>query len=230
MVEDFARARAALADRATDSGGIWSNFRKETPDLPEMLWPIVWEKVFEEISQERAQEERAEREAARRRGFIVPAVLGPEFFRPSPGVADLARGATASYEWQRRDELAANYGRAQQRVEDCQDELRRLQEAHAEIIRPDVRLWIGVAVVVIFAAVGVALPMGVMSQGPTDLARVHWLLWPFAAALVILVVYVVAYLASISRRKPPPIDVTTGDAAPAPPEAKSAEPGEPQAT
>jgi hypothetical protein len=96
-------------------------------------------------------------------------------------------------------------------VEDFEDELRRLQEAHAEIIRPDVRLWIGVAVVIIYAAVGVAWPLFVMSEGPTDLAQVRWAIWPFMAALLILIIYVVVYLATITRRKTPPIGAGAGD-------------------
>jgi len=161
VVEEFGRARSALGDRVTESGGRWRNFRKETPDLPEMRWIMVWEKVFEEVSEERAQEERAQREWTQRRyGLTFPAALDSEWLRSQPPIRNPILGPTVSYEWQRRDDLAANYERAQQRVEDYQDELRRLQEAHAEIIRPDVRLWIGVAVVVIFATVGVAWPLG----------------------------------------------------------------------
>jgi hypothetical protein len=68
---------------------------------------------------------------------------------------------------------------ASKRVEYHQDELRRLQQDHAQIIRPDKRLWFGVAALLIFTAVGVAWPIFLMSQGPTDLAQVRLAVWSF---------------------------------------------------
>jgi len=115
-------------------------------------------------------------------------------------------------EVRRYDEARAANERAQQRVEDYEDELRRLREAHAEIVRPDARLWWGVGILIAFAIVGVALPAWVMSQGPKDLATVQWLVYPFGGALAILLAYIVVYLAQLSRRKPPPLEIA-GDAA-----------------
>ena len=40
-----------------------------------------------------------------------------------------------------------------------------------------------------------------MSQGARSPASVRWLFWPFAAALVALIVYIVTYLALLARRK-----------------------------
>lgn len=48
--------------------------------------------------------------------------------------------------------------RAQQQVEDYEDELRRLRESHEEIVRPDARLWWGVVILILFAIAGVGLP------------------------------------------------------------------------
>ena len=107
--------------------------------------------------------------------------------------------------------MAAAYERAQQRVEDYEDELRRLQEEHAEIIRPDKRLWVGVAILTAFAGIGVAWPAYVMSTGPTDLASVREFIWPFYAVLAVLIIYVVMYLFNLSRRKLPTVGGTTED-------------------
>jgi hypothetical protein len=63
----------------------------------------------------------------------------------------------------------------------------------------------GVGIVVVFAVVGVAVPLWVMGQGPGDLASVRWLFWLFAAALaalVALVAYIVVYLALLTRAEP----------------------------
>jgi len=110
-----------------------------------------------------------------------------------------ARGTAA----RRRDGLVTAHQVAQQQVQDYEAESRRLQEAHAEIVRPDARLWWGVGIVVLFAAAGVALPLWIMAQGPKDLASVRWLFWVFACALAALLAYIVVYLADLTRAKPP---------------------------
>jgi hypothetical protein len=220
VVEEFSTARGVLADRVSESGGTWEDFRKETPDLPETSWLPVWAKVFEEVSGYRAVEERARQEAVRRRyGFLGFDPIRPPLTMPVP--PDLAgRAAIASYERQRRDDLAASYQRAQQRVDDYRDELDRLSQAHAEIIRPDKRLWFGVIVLATYAAVGVAWPLFVLSQGPTDLAQVRHFVWLFMGALLILIIYVVAYLVSITRRKLPPVVGSPDDGNRGEPDAK----------
>lgn len=50
-----------------------------------------------------------------------------------------------------------------------------------------------------------------MSRGPTDLARVRWLVYPFGAALLTLLGYIVVYLLQITRRKLPPVDIAADD-------------------
>jgi len=57
-----------------------------------------------------------------------------------------------------------------------------------------------------------------MSQGPADLAQVRWVVWPFMAALLILIIYVVVYLATITRRTAPPVGAAAGDDAVTAPE------------
>jgi hypothetical protein len=55
--------------------------------------------------------------------------------------------------------------------------------------------------VVLLAAVGVALPLWIMAQGPKNLASVRWLFWVFAGALAVLLAYIVAYLVQLTRAK-----------------------------
>jgi len=45
VVEEFARAREALADRISASDDEWDTFRRITPDLPEIRWPHIWKEA-----------------------------------------------------------------------------------------------------------------------------------------------------------------------------------------
>jgi hypothetical protein len=203
--DEFTRAREALAaPMATSPDDDWERFRRTIPDLPDMRWPRVWEEVFDQLAAEHIEEiakKQAAEAAARRRqagpfGFNLPDMSRIRMPPSSDYRATSAR---------RYDDLVAADQRAQQRVEDYEDELRRLREAHEEIVRPDARLWWGVGILVAFAIVGVALPTWIMSRGPGDLAAVRWVVYPFGSALAILLVYIVVYLAQLIRRKPPPI-------------------------
>jgi hypothetical protein len=60
---------------------------------------------------------------------------------------------------------------------------------------------VGCRNLVVFTAVGVALPLWVMSPGPKGLAAVQWAFWPFALALALLVGYIVLYLAQLTGRR-----------------------------
>jgi hypothetical protein len=219
VVEEFSVARRALAGYVPEPDDEWDGFRREASGLPEIRWLRVWRSVFYEITEEHAEEierKRAEQEAARRRsrrynplGFNIPDLSGLQMTPPTDYGVTRAR---------RYDELVAGDERAQQRVEDYEDELRRLREAHLEIVRPDTRLWWGVGILIAFAIVGVAWPAWIMSQGPKDLAAVRWLVYPFGGALAILLAYIVVYLAQLSRRKPPLVEIAGADAAPSEPE------------
>jgi hypothetical protein len=101
----------------------------------------------------------------------------------------------------RSDELLANHARAQQQAEDLEAELRRIEREHAEIARPDARLWWGVVILIIFAVLGVVVPLGVMATGPHDLAPVRWVFWPFILSLAALIGYIVVYLLQLTRTK-----------------------------
>ena len=102
----------------------------------------------------------------------------------------------------RYDELLAAHERATQQVEDYEAELGRLRVDHAEIVRPDVRLWWGIGILIIFTVLGVVIPLVVMAAGPHDLAQVHWVLYLFIVSLAALIGYIVVYLAQLTRKKP----------------------------
>ncbi len=213
VAEEFARARAELAARPIndflDVSG-WDRFRQATHGLLEIRWPRVWRTVFEEMRGDRAEELAAARkQRAARAGPLSALAQLSQVATPDLGMLALAgktdHGAIAA---RRYDDLAAADQRAQQQVEDYQAEFRRLRQAHDEVVRPDVRLWWAAAILVMFAIVGVALPMWVMSRGPDDLARVRWLFYPFAGALAALIIYITVYLVQLTRRKPAPAAAT----------------------
>jgi len=224
VFEECTRARATLGERggAIDQfGGLdaWDDFRRATSDLPEIRWDRVWEDVFDEIKLQRLEEqqaaERREREQRRREreqraesspfglnfpefgGLAEQLATGPNY-SPMAGLIATPRTDYGVTRARREDELRAADDRGRQQVEDYEAELRRLQQAHAEIVRPDARLWWGVGVLGIFAIVGVGLPAWVMSQGPDNLASVRWLFWPFAISLALLIGYIVVYLVKLT--------------------------------
>jgi hypothetical protein len=101
----------------------------------------------------------------------------------------------------RYNDLIATDIRARQRVEDLEEELRRLRQQHTDVIRPDARLWWATAILVTYAIAGVAVPLWVMSEGPASLRAVRWTFWPFAAGLVVLLGYIAVYLFGLTRRR-----------------------------
>jgi hypothetical protein len=146
----------------------WDDFRRATSDLPEICWDRAWESVFDKIKierekqqQERERREREERRCAREEsaksnpfaGLAGLAGLGDfeelsERLKQPPGylerlnLASIVTPTQTDYgaiRARREDELRAADDRARQQVEDYEAELRRLQQDHAEIVRPDAR-------------------------------------------------------------------------------------------
>ena len=101
----------------------------------------------------------------------------------------------------RHDDLVAATVRASQRVEDLEEELRRLRQQHTDVVKPDARLWWAVAILTAYAIAGVAMPLWVMSSGPASLSAVRWTFWPFAAGLAALIAYIAWYLLGLTRRR-----------------------------
>jgi hypothetical protein len=220
---EFVRARATLAEHesAIDQfGGLdaWDDFRRVTSDLPEIRWGRVWEEAFDEIKLEHLEEQAStdRRARARRRrereqrarssplGFNLPDLegLAEQLATPSYALTGLVTPPTTDHgvtRARREDELRTADDRARQQVEDYEAELARLRQAHAEIVRPDARLWWGVGILTGYAIAGVGLPMWVMSRGPSDLSQVRWVFYPFAIGLAALIIYIIVYLAKLTR-------------------------------
>ena len=125
-------------------------------------------------------------------------------------------------EARRHDELIASHERAAQQVEDYEAELVRLRQEHAADRAARCAPAAGIAILDIFTALGVALPLWVMSQGPQNLAPVRWVFYPFAESLAALIIYIVVYLAQLNpremrRRLPRLTDVCLGNGPDEPP-------------
>lgn len=124
-----------------------------------------------------------------------------------PDLSYLAKGLAvrppnvALIDANRHDNLVATAVRASQRVEDLEEELRRLRQQHADVVKPDARLWWAVAILTAYAIAGVAVPLWVMSAGPASLSAVRWTFWPFAAGLAALIAYIAWYLLGLTRRR-----------------------------
>ena len=179
VAEEFTRARSELGPLVRSGDVDWRAFRNVTPGLPEMRWPRVWRRVYGEL------------QAPLRRLNIgsMAADLGA------------AAAGNGTVDARRRDELLARRERTAQQAEDFGAELLRLEQENGEIFTADLRLWSGAGIVVAFAAVGVALPLWIMGQGPKDLASVRWLFWLFAVALTALLGYIVLYLVQLTCAK-----------------------------
>jgi hypothetical protein len=201
VAEEFSRARAELAPRVTSPDSDWWAFRRVTPGLPEIRWPKVWKRVHDEIAMKVAEEEDAQQRSAYRPGSLLPVVGGSAASRRRSNamISSLAVPPAGPIDARRRDDLLARRERAAQQAEDCENELRRLEQDHLEIARPDSRLWWGIAIVVAFVVTGVVFPLWAMAQGVKHLSSVRWMFWPFTGTLVLLVVYMVVYLAQLTR-------------------------------
>jgi len=216
IVEEASRASEAIKSRISDDDLFWSDFRRQ-PDLPDARWPAVWRHVFDTVKKERAEEgqrrRKAEEEARRNAppksaierqvdsmNEMLQHLQHPAMAVPLPPANPPTDHAAT--EARRSDELMAVHTRAQQQVEDYEAELRRLEEDHTEIVKPDARLWWGVGILVVFTICGIVVPVWIMSDGPRNLAPVHWVRYPFLASLAALIVYIVVYLAQLTRRTP----------------------------
>ena len=124
----------------------------------------------------------------------------PDYSYQPPALAIRPPNVTL-IEANRYDDLVATAVRADQRVEDLEEELRRLRQQHADVVKPDARLWWAVAILTAYAIAGVAVPLWVMSYGPTSLSAVRWTFWPFAAGLAALIAYIAWYLLGLTRRR-----------------------------
>jgi hypothetical protein len=213
--EEAAGARETITPRIRSDDVFWSDFRCRCTDLPEIRWPRVWEHVYDGIARERDEAERAAAEARRRAAPPKSPIESQlDMLNEWPRheqqqhalMAKLAVAEPAAdyvaIAARRSDDLRANHERAQQQVGDLEAELRRLEQEHAEIVRPDARLRWGIVILIVFTALGVVLPLRVMASGPHDLASVRWVFYPFIGSLALLIGYIVVYLVQLTRKKP----------------------------
>ncbi len=210
VAEDADRAREAITPRIRSDDVFWSDFRRRCTDLPEIRWPRVWEHVYDGIAREWYAAGDARRRAAPPKS---PMERQLEILNDWPTREQQQRALTAklaviepSADYVavaacRSDDLRANHERAQQQVVDLEAELRRLEQEHAEIVRPDARLWWGVGILIVFTILGVVVPLGGMATGPRDLAPVRWVLYPFIGSLMFLIGYIVLYLIQLTRNR-----------------------------
>jgi hypothetical protein len=214
VVEEVGAAREAIGSRFGSGDVFWSDFRRRHPDLPEIRWPSVWANVYYSVARERDAAEAAAAEARRRAGPPKSTLersldfMNGTMNRGQQQGAYIATFAPprdqtdyGAIEARRADELRASHARAQQQVEDLEAELDRLEKEHAEIARPDARLWAAAVILVILTIVGIVIPLGVMATGPRDLAQVRWVLYPFLGSLALLIGYIVWYLAKLTQTK-----------------------------
>jgi hypothetical protein len=206
----------------------WSNFSRD--DIPALHYPRLAGPIFTRFAQKlasgdeekRRREEKIRRDEEERQRRATTSVspmlgLGTNFrfadsfagmnlFEP-PDYSALTKGLIVRppnamlIEANRHDDLVAAVVRGGQRVEDLEEELRRLRQQHADVIKPDARMWWAVAILTAYAIAGVALPLWVMSNGPVSLSAVRWTFWPFAGGLAVLIGYIAWYLLGLTRRR-----------------------------
>lgn len=136
--------------------------------------------------------------------FRFPGLAANMYNRPSyslPRALAVRPSSAVLIDANRHNDLIAAAVRASQRVEDLEEELRRLRQQHADVFKPDARLWWAVAILTAYAIAGVAVPLWVMSGGPASLGAVRWTFWPFAAGLAALIAYIAWYLLGLTRRR-----------------------------
>jgi hypothetical protein len=210
ITDEFERARKELNEEPVATDIRQDRSERVAPalrDKAQPRWPVVWRKVYVEVkdrpSDTQALASLDKQMAARRRikgELAATSDAQADMFLQDAGWSIPSTG-TDEIEVRRHDELTAADQRASQRVEDLEDEVVRLRQAYDAIVRPDARLWVGVAILVAFAIVGVGIPMWVMSYGPTDLSHVRWTFYPFAIGLVALLAYIVWYLIDLTRKR-----------------------------
>src|SRR5258707_1829330 len=212
---DFDAARNAMdanpptEDELTAAGRGWDDYKQRVVGTrSSRAWQIVFSDQAWELQKERQRERERERRAAQPPGKNPFESLGvkmadlaklsspidPRQYFPEPLVP------TSPIAARRYDEVRAQDERAQQRVEDYENELERLETEHGEIARPTGWLWAAVAILAFFAVIGIGLPVGLMSAGPTDLKSVSWVVVLFLVALAFLLGYIVLYLKQLTRK------------------------------
>jgi hypothetical protein len=188
IIDEFEKARpiiqALLTDQARDDFVEWEDFQlAHRAELPETEWEEVWQDAYETAFLEPDPPQHGANEI----GWSSYGAAALSALRPIP----LDSGILL-HRLNRRTALAEDVARAEQQVEDLQDELDRLKRERKRIVRPKGLGW-GLSVLGYFTVVGVMLPLWLMSRGP-DRLTAHLgevVLWAFLSGLVALLVYMV---------------------------------------
>jgi hypothetical protein len=207
-----------ISERVRAADYEWREFSHD--DMPDLNYQNLAEYIFDVFAEQLAKEDEAKRieemrqpspsgikiadpairlyqsinAASKTKSNMPPDIPFTLFTPPRSDSANLI-------EARRHDDLLESLARAIQRVEDLEEELTRLGQQHADIVKPDIRLWWGVIILIAYAIAGVAVPLWVMSNGPTNLQNVRWIFWPFAIGLALLIGYITAYMITLTNRR-----------------------------
>jgi hypothetical protein len=189
---EFDEARRVLSELVTPrrpgEAADWDAFkRSQRGQLPEMSWEDAWRIVYADLSSPRLPPETVA--LARLASTMVPSVA---VTRPREYVV---------LDVQRRDALQADMSRAEQREEDVEAELARLQLARDAVVRPKGLGW-GLVVLAVFTVVGVIIPVWLLSRAPRLLTvRLgEVVFWLFLAGLLLLLGYMSVLAMRLSGR------------------------------
>src|SRR5215469_10763668 len=169
--QDIDAAKQAIAtnppseDELTDTDG-WDAYRKRVAGTSDSRpWRAVFLLKADELEQER-ERQRREQEQRRGRGAAQQGLIGlprlrfPELgrlafnFPPLPDYGTVLPKMVvppSAISARRRDEIYAEDERAQQRVDDYERELERIDTEHAQIAGPTGWLWAAVVILIVFA-------------------------------------------------------------------------------
>ncbi|WP_343444450.1 hypothetical protein [Micromonospora schwarzwaldensis] len=210
--KDFFDGRMASGDEFTVADweviADWSETRKHLVDLPTTDYPEVWRLAFEEAVEERKAVAKA-REApkkARRGTAGAHQLFGADRWSVPPNLdlTSAVRSIRGPNHVPTRIRLQTKYDRAQQAAEDLEAEVRRAQDAHDQVVRPDKQLWIGLLVLLYPAIVGIVLPVIALSRGPQQFTPyIRFQMHTYFSGLAVLFGYMVYLAARLSRGRHP---------------------------
>jgi hypothetical protein len=214
-------ARQAMADNPPAQDELtahWDGFEEYQKRVHNIkssrAWRLVFDDKADEFYREREREREHERErrqrdqAERPQPSLFPGLKGIDIAGLSSILGSGTGGrsgpklkaATSDTGARRYDEIQAEELRTQQRAEDYENELERLEAEHSQIAGPTGWLWTAVVILISFAMVGIVLPLWEMARGPVDLLAVKWVIWPFFGALAGLLGYMFFYLKRLTGR------------------------------
>lgn len=167
----------------------WQDFVRSFSGVPNTEYSTIWHHALNAVIDERIEDRRRTGEMDQREEMAA-SMPAPSDLRSDFGVAE-----------RRRDERRAALERAEQRVEDLEDEVARLRQIRDAVVKPSKQLWVGLLVLAYPTIVGIVLPVLAMAGGPTDFTGgIGALVVLFITGLVGLLAYLTYFAARVSRR------------------------------